>query len=137
MNTVSLDHVQAGVSGGFTQADHGAESRLRRLRPGDGIVFYSPRTSLRGGVPVQQFTAIAVVTGDQPYQVNMSEDFHPWRLAVRFARCRAVDAKSLVPLLSFIQDPTHWGLPFRRGLFAIPEADYRVIAAAMSQQSRE
>jgi hypothetical protein len=38
VNTVSLEHVQAGVEGGFTQADHGRATRLRRLRPGDGLV---------------------------------------------------------------------------------------------------
>lgn len=132
MNTVSLDHVQAAVRGGFTQADHGANTRLRRLQQGDRIVFYSPRTALHAGAPLRQFTAIGVVTGDHIYQVTVSEDFHPWRLAVRFDPCHAVDAQPLVSRLSFIHDPARWGLPFRRGLFSIPEADHRTIAAAMN-----
>jgi hypothetical protein len=133
INTVSLDHVEAAVRGGFTQADHGAGARLRRPRPGDEMVFYSPRTSLSGGKPVRQFTALATITGDQPYQVQVSEDFRPWRLAVTFHACEPVDAKPLVGELSFITDPAHWGLPFRRGLFQIPRSDFLIITANMRE----
>jgi hypothetical protein len=131
INTVSLDHVEAAVRGGFTQADHGAGTRLRRPRPGDQMVFYSPRTSLRGGQPVRQFTAWATITGDKPYQVHVSDEFRPWRLAVTFHACERVDAKPLADRLSFITDPAHWGLPFRRGLFQIPRRDFLTITAHM------
>ncbi|MDF2444669.1 MAG: hypothetical protein JWR01_2872 [Subtercola sp.] len=132
INTVSLDHVLSAVEQGFTQADHGANTRLRRLAPGDGMIFYSPRTELRGGDPVQQFTAIAEVTGDEPYQVIVSEEFRPWRLAVRFRTCTPVEAKPLVGELSFIADPARWGYPFRRGLFEVPEDDFETIALALA-----
>ncbi|SEP41811.1 EVE domain-containing protein [Amycolatopsis saalfeldensis] len=131
INTVSLDHVEAAIEGGFTQADHGAGTRLRRPRPGDEMVFYSPRTNLRGGEPVRQFTAWATITGDKPYQVRISEDFQPWRLAVVFRPCERVEAKPLVDQLSFITDPADWGLPFRRGLFQIPHEDFSTITAHM------
>jgi hypothetical protein len=131
VNTVSLDHVEAAAEGGFTQADHGARTRLGRPRPGDEMVFYSPRTQLRGGRPVQQFTALATITGDEPYQAVVSEEFQPWRLAATFHPCARVDARQLVDQLSFIPDPTHWGLPFRRGLFTIPRDDFARIAALM------
>ena len=49
INTVSRTHVQVGVAGGFTQADHGRQARLRRLQRNDWLVFYSPRTELQGG----------------------------------------------------------------------------------------
>lgn len=101
VNTISLEHVELGVAGGFTQADHGKDTRLRRLTVGDGIVFYSPRTAMRAGQPLQQFTAIGTITGNEPYQVRMSQDFRPWRLAVQFRPCTAVAAKPLVPQLSF------------------------------------
>ncbi|MFZ7086845.1 EVE domain-containing protein [Curtobacterium sp. RRHDQ10] len=133
MNTVSLDHVEAAAVGGFTQADHGAGTRLRRPRPGDEMLFYSPRTDLMGGRPVRQFTAWATITGEEPYQAHVSEDFHPWRLAASFHPWRPVDAKPLVDELSFIADPTHWGLPFRHGLFRIPERDFNTIVASMSR----
>ena len=38
---------------------HAEDTRLRRLAKGDQIAFYSPRTALRSGEPLQQFTALA------------------------------------------------------------------------------
>ncbi len=134
VNTVSLEHVKLGVAGGFTQADHGRSTRLKRLHPGDGLVFYSPRTQMRGGQPLQQFTALGRVTGTQPYQVRMSEDFHPWRLSVDFLEVRPAPVRPLVEKLNFISDPQRWGYPFRRGLFEIDEADFGLIGAAMEAE---
>ena len=132
INTVSLDHVEAAVAGGFTQADHGAATRLRQPHAGDEMIFYSPRTALWGGRPVRQFTARATITGDEPYQATVSDDFRPWRLAATFHPCTPTDAKPLVAKLSFITDVAHWGLPFRRGLFPIPSGDFAIIAAHMA-----
>ncbi len=131
VNTVSREHVEIGRGGGFTQADHGAATRLRRLRPGDGLVFYSPRTQLRAGEPLQRFTAIGRVVGEALYQVDVSESWRPWRLAVEFLPCSEADARPLVGRLSFVSDPQRWGLPFRRGLFEVPAGDFALIAAAM------
>jgi hypothetical protein len=102
-----LDHVEAAANGGLTQADHGARTRLGRPQPGDEMIFYSPRTSLQNGTPVQPFTARATITGDKPYQVISSDDFQPWRLAATFHPSTPVDAKPLADQLSFIQDPAH------------------------------
>jgi hypothetical protein len=132
INTVSLDHIEAAVEGGFTQADHGAKTRLSRPRAGDQMVFYAPRTSLRQGKPVRQFTALATITGDKPYQAIVTDEFRPWRLAAEFHPCTPIDAKPLVKELSFITDPTHWGLPFRRGLFTIPREDFLKISTRMA-----
>jgi hypothetical protein len=131
INTVARDHLQNGIDGGFTQAQHGKATGLRRLSRGDLIAFYAPRTVFRGGEPLQRFLAIAKVTDDAPYQVEMSPDFHPWRRNVRFLPCRDADAASLVPGLTFIRDKRRWGFPFRRGLFEIDAADFHRIAAAM------
>jgi hypothetical protein len=133
INTVSLEHVRLGVEDGFTQADHGRDTRLRRLQPGDRIAFYSPRTAMRAGSPVQAFTALGWVAHDAaPYQVQVSADFRPRRLAVDFEPCRHAPARPLVERLSFVRDPARWGLPFRRGLFAVQQADFEIIAAAMA-----
>lgn len=134
VNTVSLEHVELGVAGGFTQADHGRATRLKRLHPGHGLVFYSPRTQMHGGQSLQQFTALGRVTGTEPYQVRMSQDFHPWRLSVDFLEVSPTPARPLVEKLDFISDPQRWGYPFRRGLFEIDEADFRLIAAAMEAE---
>ena len=132
INTVSLEHVQRGVEGGFTQADHGRGTRLRQLQPGDQIAFYSPRTAMRSGEPLQQFTALGTVTGEAAYQVEMSPDFHPWRLDVAFEEVTAAPIKPLLEPLAFITDPKKWGFPFRRGLFEITESDMSVIRAALT-----
>lgn len=131
INTVSLEHVQLGVEAGFTQADHGRSTRLKGLSRGDGLVFYSPRTAMRAGKPLQEFTALGRVTSTEPYQVELSADFHPWRLAVDFLEVRPAPARPLVPDLEFIPDPKRWGFPFRRGLFEIGRTDFLRIAAAM------
>lgn len=131
INTVSLEHVQRGVDGGFTQADHGKDTRLRRLRPGDRIAFYSPRTAMHSGEPLQQFTALGTVSGESPYQVEVSPDFRPWRLQVRFDRVIATAIRPLIEELSFIADKSRWGFPFRRGLFEIEEPDMGVIVRAL------
>jgi hypothetical protein len=131
INTISLDHVEVGVAGGFTQADHGRNTRLRRLRHGDWIVFYSPRTTMKGGDPVQAFTAIGRIDDDEPYQVEMTPEFHPWRRRVEFAASHHADARPLVASLSFVTDEQRWGYPFRRGLFEVPAEDAATIADAM------
>ena len=79
VNTVSRDHVQRGVAGGFTQANHGKPNLLRRMARGDWLVFYSPKTHYPEGEPLQAFTAIGQVSDDEPYQAEMAPDFYPWR----------------------------------------------------------
>ena len=132
INTISLEHVRLGVAGGFTQADHGRPTRLARLRRGDRIAFYSPRTAMRSGAPLQQFTALGTIADDEPYQVAMTDDFHPWRRAVDFAEISPADVRPLLGALSFVTDETRWGLPFRRGLFEVPREDLAVIERAMT-----
>ena len=129
--TISLNHVRRGAAGGFTQADHGARARLARLRPGDRIVFYSPRTDYPGGEPLQQFTACGTVIGEEVYQVKLAPGFHPWRLAVEYADCTPAPVRPLLEQLSFIPDARNWGIVFRRGLFRVPADDFDRIAAAM------
>jgi hypothetical protein len=131
INTVSLGHVEAGVAGSFTQADHGKPDRLRRLARGDRIAFYSPWTKMRSGRPLQQLTALGTVSGDRPHQVETDVGRAVWRLAVDFDDVEPTDIHPLLPRLSFITDQEHWGLPFRQGLFAVPEADMDLIAAAL------
>lgn len=132
VNTVSLNHVHRGIAGGFMQADHGSDARLRRLQVGDRVVFYSPRTDYPDGEPLQQFTAWGVITGAEPYQVELTSDFQPWRLAMRFEPCVPVPIRQMLGELGFVSDEAHWGMPFRRGLFTIPEADFDTILHAMA-----
>jgi len=134
INTVSRSHVQRGMEGGFTQANHGRATNLRRLSNGDLIAFYSPRTDYPDGEPLQQFTTLARVVDDVPYQVEMDPDFHPWRRRVDFLACEPADIHPLIGALDFIKDKQKWGFPFRRGLFEIPAADFKRIAQAMNAE---
>ena len=96
INTVSRDHVERGVRGHFTQANHGKPNMLRKMARGDWVVFYSPRTVHPDGEPLQAFTAIGQVADDEPYQVEMSDDFHPWRRNVDFLTCTETAIKPLI-----------------------------------------
>jgi hypothetical protein len=131
VNTISRDHVHAGVAGGFTQAGHGKASGLKRLSAGDSLVFYSPKTSLRDGTSLKAFTAIGRVADDELYQVAVSPRFVPWRRDVEFAACVETPIASLIDQLSFIKDKRRWGYVFRFGLFEIPCSDFELIKAAM------
>jgi hypothetical protein len=129
INTIAREHVMRGVAGGFTQANHGSPRNLKRLQKGDVIVFYSGKTAYPKGEPYQKFTALGIISDDEPYQVEMTPDFHPFRRTVRFVDMHEAPIKPLVGELSFIHNPAHWGFPFRRGLFEIPEQDFLKIAA--------
>jgi len=131
INTVSRSHVQRGVAGGFTQANHGKNTTLRRLAQGDMIVFYSPRTDYPDGEPLQRFTALGRVTDDAPYQAELSPSFHPWRRSVEFLPCAETPIAPLIGELDFIEDKKRWGFPFRRGLFEVSQADFERITRAM------
>ncbi|HSY50684.1 MAG TPA: EVE domain-containing protein [Thermoanaerobaculia bacterium] len=131
VNTVSRDHVQRGVAGGFTQAGHGSNAGLKRMAKGDRIVFYSPRTTFPDGEPLRCFTALGEIADDGPYQVEMTPDFHPWRRQVRFAVSEEVPIQSLIESLNFIPNKKRWGYVFRRGLFEIGAEDFQKIARAM------
>ena len=134
INTVSADHVQRGVAGGFTQANHGKPHMLRRMAADDWIVFYSPKTALTGGTPLQAFTAIGRVTDDEPYQVEMAPDFRPWRRNVQFLPAVTTPIRPLLGRLQFISDPQRWGYKFRFGVFRIDEPDFLLIRSAMTDQ---
>ena len=132
VNTVSRDHVKRGVDGGFTQAGHGKATGLKRMAKGDRVVFYSPRTALDGGAPLQSFTALGEIADDEPYQVEMSSDFHPWRRKVTFSASEETPIRPLIDSLGFIRNKKSWGFVFRRGLFEIPEGDFQTIERAMT-----
>ena len=131
IGVVSREHVQRGVEGGFIQLNHGKKAPLQRMRAGDGIVMYSPRTSYPSGESLQRFTAIGVVATGEAHQVEMSEDFKPYRVDVKFFESTEVAIKPLVERLSFIKSKTRWGGAFRFGYIKVPAADFALIAKEM------
>ena len=132
IGVVSRSHVQLGVAGSFIQLNHGKKAPLQRLRAGDRLIMYSPRSAFPGGEVLQAFTAIGTVLTGAVYQVTMAEDFHPYRVDVRFAPCREAPIKPLIEHLTFIKSKTHWGAAFRFGYLKVPGEDFARIAAAMA-----
>ena len=129
---VSRSHVQRGVEGGFIQLNHGKKAPVQRLKAGDRLALYSPRTDCPDGQPLQAFTALGVVATGQVYQVEMSAEFKPYRVDVGFLPCQEAPIKPLVERLSFIKSKTHWGAAFRFGFLKVPEEDFALIESAMS-----
>jgi hypothetical protein len=131
IGVASRDHVRRGVSGGFCQLGHGKVAPLKRLSPGDAIIYYSPRERLDGGEPIQAFTAIGEVLESEPRQVEMANGYKMFRRSVRFAETSDAPIRPLLPRLDFAHGPVAWGMSMRRGLFDISRQDYEIIADAM------
>src|SRR4029453_880193 len=132
VGVASKDHVDNAIAGGFAQLNQGKAAPLERMRAGDGFLFYSPRTAYPDGEPLQAFTAIGRVRTGTVYQQTLSSDFRPFRVYVDYLRSQPAPAKHLVAQISFSRNKTHWGGAFRFGMLRIPEADFVLIAAAMS-----
>ena len=131
IGVVSREHVLYGVAQGIAQLNHGKREPLARMHPGDWLAYYSPRTSYPDGDPLQAFTAIGQITSPAPYAVEMSADFHPFRVDITYYPSRPVPIKDLLDQLTFIPDPKHWGSVFRFGQLKVTRADFATIASAM------
>lgn len=133
IGVVSASHVARGVAGGFAQLCHGKSAPLKRMRPGDWLIYYSPRTDMANGQPLQAFTAIGQVVDDRVYEYRMSENFVPFRRDIRYSPCREVKISTLLQQLSFTRGVTNWGYRFRFGHLEIEKEDFLTIAEAMLQ----
>ena len=129
INTVCEDHVLDGKTGGIIQAGHGKAAPLERLSAGDWVVYYSPKTSLRNGQPLQSFTAACRVGEGAVYQVEVNPDFQPFRREADYFEVAPAEIEPLIESLDFITNKRSWGFPFRRGLFEISRSDFALIAA--------
>jgi MarR family transcriptional regulator for hemolysin len=132
IGVASRTHVKAGVEGGFIQLNHGKKAALRRLKAGDGLIMYSPRTAYPVGEPLQAFTAIGTVLTGDVYQVEVTPDFKPHRVDVRFVPSKEAPIKPLIERLSFIRSQSHWGAAFRFGHVEITAGDFALIADRMA-----
>ncbi len=134
IGVASKDHVMKGVEGGFCQLCHGKSNPLKRLTPNDWIIYYSPRTTINSGDPVQAFTAIGQILKGEPYLFDMGDGFIPYRRDVEFMAATEAPIRPLIEDLTFIKNKKSWGYVFRFGLIEIPESDFLQIAAAMKVQ---
>ena len=131
IGTVSKEHVERGKAGGFAQVCHGKCSPLKRMHPGDILVYYSPQLKFSEKTPYQCFTALGVVADKESYQVEMTPDFHPYRRDIHYLKTVDAPIKPLLSELNFMRDKTKWGFVFRFGILKITQEDFVKIAQAM------
>lgn len=127
----SADHVRIGRSKGFMQVCHGKAAPLRRIQPGDHVVYYSPTNAFGGKDGLQSFTAIGVVNDGVPFQAETGGGFCPFRRDVSWCAAEETPIKPLVGRLQFTTAKRNWGFQLRFGLFEISEQDMAMIAEAM------
>jgi EVE domain len=132
----SAEHVEIGRSAGFMQVCHGKATPLRRVQPGDRVVYYSPNRiySPSHASRLQAFTAIGTVKEGGLYQADMGFGFHPFRRDVTWHDAEPAPLAALKYALSFAQEE-NWGYRLRRGLIEISDADMTVIASVMFKAS--
>lgn len=134
----SKDHVKIAEAGGFIQANHGKRAPMKKLNKGDQVICYSSKKTLGESTPYQKFTAIGVITDDEPYiGIMQGGNFKPYRRNVAFHECKEADIKPLISSLSFIKNKAKWGFPFMRGFFEIPASDFQCIANNMLNEKRQ
>ncbi len=128
----SAEHVRLVRSQGFfMQVCHGKAAPLRRIRPDDRVVCYSPSTALRGKDRLQAFTAIGRVRQGEPYAFDMGGGFVPFRRHVDWLEATPAPIQPLLDRLAFCAGARNWGCQLRFGLLAISAADRDLISAAL------
>jgi hypothetical protein len=130
VGVVSRAHVRRGVAGGFAQLCHGKRGPLARMNVGDWLIYYSPRTEMGGGEPLQAFTAIGRVVGESVTPFDMGGGFVPFRRSIAYERARELPIAEARDQVAFLRDPK-WGWLARRGHFEVTLEDAAAIARAM------
>jgi hypothetical protein len=127
----SAEHVRRGREGGFMQVCHGKAGPLGRIRPGDGVVYYSPSEVFGGNDGLRSFTAISTIRDAEPYQFDMGNGFRPFRRDVDWAKADETPIRPLLALLDFTAGKSNWGYRLRFGVVGISAHDFGLIAEAM------
>jgi hypothetical protein len=128
----SAEHVRNGRQLGFMQVCHGKGAPLRRMKPGDEVVYYSPTLTFRGKDKLRSFTAIGTVINREPYPFDMGDGFCPFRRDVSWYSAQETPIDSLLHILDVTKERKNWGYQLRFGLLKISESDMHIIAQAMS-----
>jgi hypothetical protein len=128
----SADHVRRGKTGGFMQMNHGKAAPLKRIKPGDNIIYYSPTEIYRAADGYQAFTAIGTVKPGEPYQGELGPGFSPFRRDVDWMTARETPVRPLLQVLELTAGKPNWGAPFRFGLVEISDSDFQAIRQAMA-----
>lgn len=135
IGVVSASHTSHAVEEGIAQTCSGKAGPLGRMRSGDWLIYYSPRTDKKSGEVLQAFTAIGRVADDIVYPFKINDDFIPHRRNMRYLPCRSVKIADLLDKLTFTKGRRNWGYSFRFGQFEINREDFMTIANEMLKVS--
>jgi hypothetical protein len=127
----SAKHVRIGRAEGLMQVNHGKADPLRRIAPGDRVIYYSPTETSHGKNKLQAFTAIGTVRTGDPYLGDMGEGFTPRRRDVDWLSAEEAPIRPLLDRLALTRDNPSWGYRLHFGLFEIDNADADIVAEAM------
>ena len=130
----SAEHARRGCATpaqGYMQVCHGKCAPLKRVLPGDRVVYYAPTITMGGKEKCQSFVSIGLVQPGEPYAFDMGGGFVPFRRDVAYIAAQEVSILPLLDQFEFVEDRSRWGYKFRFGLFKIGDADMRLIARAM------
>ena len=102
----------AGSSLGIVQTNHGAKFGVASAcSPGDGLVYYSPKTSTPTGDPLREFTAIGRDRRRRGLAGRRGRASDPWRRKVEYDE--SAPAAPITPLLDVLEltrGNRNWGL---------------------------
>lgn len=133
IGVVTRDDVEHARTGGYAELNHGKASALERMRPGDGLAFYSPRATPEAREALQAFTAIGRVGTGAVYRADDRDAPAEgrFRRSVVYAAAGEAPIRPMIQALTFIHSKQHWGAAFRFGVLRVPREDFARIARAM------
>lgn len=131
IGVAAAEHVAIARSEQFCMFAHGKGSAAKKLSPGDGFAYYSPRQGMDSGETIRAFTAIGIVEEGPLAGRDMGGHGTGIMRPARYLDCQHCSIYPLLDELAFVKKPSHWGMYFRRSLFEIPAQDFHRIASAM------
>jgi predicted RNA-binding protein len=134
IGVVGGDHADYAVKSGICAFSHGKRTAIEKLSDGDRFVYYCPKTGYREGDIIQSFTALGTVIDATPV-AHSWEGRDLWVGRAAYAAVTAAPVRPLLQPLSFVKNPTRWGMAFRRSMFEITEPDFDLIARAMRTEA--
>lgn len=133
IGVVGLDHAEYAVKTGICAFSKGSKAAIEKLSEGDRFAYYSPKTGFMSGAAVQQFSALGTIIDPTPAEHNW--DGHDIFVAkAAYAKITAASVRPMLEALSFVTNPTKWGMAFRRGQFEISEQDFTLIEDALKSE---
>ena len=127
-------HDRENIGFKYQGLPHRFRKQVQRMQIGERVVYYIMK--------LQKFGAIVSIVGDYFYDdkskiwTDADEIWPARRLSkpdIVLGDDELIDAKKLVPDLSFIKNKEFWGTYFQGSIKTIPEEDFRLIESEMKK----